>query len=266
VVSADGVLVRYRVGAFSGTFGVQVLRGSTPDVVGESLLAPAVAAQRDGAYTSILNVPVRIPVRAGDVLGFKTLAPSQYAIRSDGTSMTSQWVPALTPGTAPSGPPFLGPVFARINGDVEPDADRDGYGDLTQDSCVGECAADPRPPVNPNPQAPAAPTVVTVTVPGTNVVVRPGTPKLAVTRLKYRGGRSLGVPLRCDGGTRCAGTLTLLSGKRTTGTAKFSLAAGQRRTVNVKLNARARKALRRGGKLRARLTPATTTGSLTLTR
>jgi hypothetical protein len=279
VVAADGVLVRARVLAFHGAFGVQVLRPGAGDrvVVGQEALSAPVAPEEDAAFARLVQLPARIPVRAGDVLGFRVTRGSSFAIRSDGSSVMSTFDPALVPGR-PAPAAFLGPVFAAISGDVEPDADGDGYGDDTQDGCPidpgrqGACVG--LPPAPPTPPTPPAPQVIREVVltpgPETTRTLRPGAARLAVSRLRYRGTRSLRVPLTCPASAEsCTGRLELRVGRRLAGTASFALRAGQRRSVAVKLDARARRALRRGGKVSVRIVPQgpkATTGTLTLTR
>jgi hypothetical protein len=114
----DGVITRWRVRAVPNgeALKLQVLSGTQPTVV-------ASAAPVTPADTRVVTAATQLPVRAGDRLGLGSTG--------DLTAV------APIPGEAialynPSDP---GPYAFRllVQADVEPDADSDGKGDLTQD-------------------------------------------------------------------------------------------------------------------------------------
>jgi invasion protein IalB len=68
----------------------------------------------------------------------------------------------------------------------------------------------------------------------------------------------------CPAGGQCAGTLALASGKVKVGSARYSVAAGQRATVRIKLSRTARKLIARKRKLTATATAQQSRAAITL--
>ena len=95
----------------------------------------------------------RIPVSGGERLGLKTPPGSGVQVGSSGTSGDSGDIVATT-GNATVGQTFTATNFATssymaISAVVEPDADHDQYGDISQDDCpadptrqTGPCVTD----------------------------------------------------------------------------------------------------------------------------
>jgi hypothetical protein len=134
-------------------------------------------------------------------------------------------------------------VIIPLNADLEPDADGDGFGDITQDGCPTSAATQGAcPPEPPPPPPPAA--------------LDPfGVADLAGGSLRYAGGRVLRVPLGCPNtAVRCRGLLEArakVRGKKAAagriirlGRARFSIAGGQSKTVRLRLSRTARRVLR----------------------
>jgi hypothetical protein len=137
VTPIDGVVVRWRV--LSGSTGngarLRVLRaapsGTTYIGAGTSdrviLSTPGVVAE----------FPARLPIRAGDAIGMDIENDALVWASTTGASGVT-W-PALADGVAALG-------TARPNWElllqatIEPDADRDGFGDETQDACPADAA------------------------------------------------------------------------------------------------------------------------------
>jgi len=105
----------------------------------------------DGPRTAVPDVlntfsdGVRIPVQTGDVIGLTLLthtgcvaAPfSGFDVRSPlGGDLSSQDVPAGSTATLAPGPATISALDVAAN--LEPDADADGFGDLTQDGCPSD--------------------------------------------------------------------------------------------------------------------------------
>jgi hypothetical protein len=136
-----GVLVRWRMlGHASGApFEVRVLR-------------PAPGGEYTGVGTGTPEVPVgagpttfltRLPVQAGDLIGLNTPAGVNWmqGIAPAAGASYAKFDPALADGST-AGPFGLSTnIEAEFNGDVEFDADRDIFGDETQDKCLGTAGA-----------------------------------------------------------------------------------------------------------------------------
>jgi Ca2+-binding RTX toxin-like protein len=124
----DGVITRWRVRAAprGHALKLQVLRGTgaAPTVV-------ASAAALTPADTGVITTPTQLAVRAGDRLGVSstgdldTLAP-----------MPDETIALYDPAGGPHAFRLL------VQADVEPDADGDGKGDLTQDRADLRLTAD----------------------------------------------------------------------------------------------------------------------------
>jgi hypothetical protein len=136
-----GVLVRWRMlGNASGApFEVRVLR-------------PAAGGQYTGAGTGAPEVPVglgpttfatRLPVQAGDLVGLDSPAGANWldGIAPQSGAGYGKFDPALADGSTGSPAGFSSNLEVGFNGDVEFDADRDVFGDETQDYCLGTAGA-----------------------------------------------------------------------------------------------------------------------------
>jgi uncharacterized repeat protein (TIGR01451 family) len=90
---------------------------------------------------STLNTfPVRIPVQAGDLLGIYTADGNDCIVSTHTTGNTDSYLASADPppGTTFTGTPESGSGEAyNVSARVEADADHDGWGDETQDKCVG---------------------------------------------------------------------------------------------------------------------------------
>ena len=102
-------------------------------VVGESAL--------ETMTPSTLNTfLVRIPVHAGDLLGLFTFDGDDCVVSTHTTGNTDAYLPSAdpAPNTTFTGIPETSSGEAyNVSARVEPDADHDGWGDETQDKCVG---------------------------------------------------------------------------------------------------------------------------------
>ena len=144
----DGVIVRWRVRDANGELKLRVVRPAGGGVfTGAGTSAPASVFS---ATPSTFDT--RLPVNAGDHIGLDFAGTSGIGARANGGSQTAVWSPALADGQqrAPDG--TLDNLEFLYNADIEPDADRDGFGDETQDLCskdpgtqglcAGPCAND----------------------------------------------------------------------------------------------------------------------------
>jgi hypothetical protein len=157
VVPSAGVITSWSHQAGGGVYSLKlkVARHVTGDfftIIGESALTPLTPSITNGPFR------VRIPVQPGDLLGLYGVAnpdnPS-CEVTAAGNSLH------ITAGDRPVGATddyespaeifTLADLRLDISAILEPDADGDGFGDETQDQCVGspgpnEGCPDPSPP------------------------------------------------------------------------------------------------------------------------
>ena len=133
-VPAAGVVVRWQIRTGSTPPDAQVaLRVLRPAGVGPYAAAGSSAAEpltSDGVRT----FETRVPVRAGDALGFDDRNDA-LLFADDPAATTQWWQPALAAGATSAATGSTSgkrPLLAAV---IEPDADLDGYGDETQDAC-----------------------------------------------------------------------------------------------------------------------------------
>ena len=107
-------------------------------IIGDSALTPMNASVSNGPF------PVRIPVQAGDLLGlYSEPAPAMTSCTQTATGNSLH----ITAGERPVGDTFdyespseiftLADLRLDVSAILEPDGDGDGFGDETQDQCVG---------------------------------------------------------------------------------------------------------------------------------
>jgi hypothetical protein len=150
-VPSDGVIVRWsaRMPTAADT-GPIVLRsvqltpgGATAGGI-SSLSPPTVAG-------AIVQRDVRMAVHAGDLIGVQLGDGDEVGVASHTTFDSSSW--SFFPLLSSERPPDSidsDDFEALVNATIEPDVDRDGYGDETQDHCpqlaqeTRECAEPPR--------------------------------------------------------------------------------------------------------------------------
>jgi hypothetical protein len=138
--------------------GLKLMVGRTPDganytIVGESAAGPQSA-------NAVNTYATRIPVQVNDEIGL---------FADSGVCFTSTNVGGDLVGFVPGEVPIdttaaftLGTTAGKlpVTGIVEPDGDRDGFGDETQDACPtdagthGPCPSPPPPPPSPPPPPP----------------------------------------------------------------------------------------------------------------
>jgi hypothetical protein len=119
------VNIRFRVGRAAG--------GNDWTTVGESDLR-VVAASQVNTYLT------RVPVNAGDVIGFTLYGGSGIECGRGMAGYTFSFASSdVGPGTTATFISLAG-VEAPVAAQLEPDADNDGYGDETQDLCPSDDA------------------------------------------------------------------------------------------------------------------------------
>lgn len=136
-VPADGVLVAVAVRAAPGAGGVVVPRVLRP--AGGDTVVPVADGPPVTLTGGVQRVPVRLPVRAGDVLALRADAlPGVFAAPAGaGTHAVFAEPPAWPVGADPREPdpgaPLPGDLL--LAAELEADGDGDGFGDETQDAC-----------------------------------------------------------------------------------------------------------------------------------
>jgi hypothetical protein len=146
----DGVVVRWRVlTSNSSDFRIRVLspQGSALKVLSSSPVE-SVSVEPSPPIGKVTSFATRLPIPAGSYVGLAspTQALPPIALHVSGASATEFH-------DAPDGSVISALGTARAwevayDADVEPDADHDGYGDVSQDSCPGVATvhAGPCPP------------------------------------------------------------------------------------------------------------------------
>jgi hypothetical protein len=132
----DGVITSWRIKKTGdwGTVNLQVLRRVTgaPDTyigVGTS------ANQATGAEPATLTFDTQLPILEGDYIGLNWT--NQYQGVANQLGVTSRYIqPPPEDGGDASPVSFSGDEEVFFNADIEPDCDRDGLGDESQDSLV----------------------------------------------------------------------------------------------------------------------------------
>jgi hypothetical protein len=132
---ADGVIVRFRMKTSAAE--PVTFRLATIDKQGDVALAqgagtgPTVTT-RD--TEDIQEFAARVPVKRGQHLALD--APSTHMVyNNSGDEYTYLYAPALVAGQGPRGASGEPQGELLVQAVMEPDADRDGYGDETQDGC-----------------------------------------------------------------------------------------------------------------------------------
>ena len=132
----DGVIVRWRIKAGGAGAGqpvtLRVVRGTGAASTGVGSSQPEDVPATAGIYT----FDTRLPIRTGDFIGIDCCyyASGHFFATTTSGAASDYWFSRLADGEtrAPTGS-FAWELL--VNADIEPDADRDGYGDETQDQC-----------------------------------------------------------------------------------------------------------------------------------
>jgi hypothetical protein len=178
------------------------------------------------------TVAASLAVRSGERIGVDLSAGATIAGDESLYGDTAfAWKPAL--GDAESSQPdeqFAG--YVAYQAVVEPDADGDGRGDESQDTCVfcGSNGGTKPPPAPADPYAAIRKTGPSVTLPGAGSLVK----------------RSVTVTVTNPYAFALTGKLTLKKGRKVAGRARLKLAASESRTLTLKV----KRALARKRKLK----------------
>jgi Ca2+-binding RTX toxin-like protein len=160
----NGVVVRWRVANASGTLTLRVVRdagGGNFTGVGRSatgtVTTPPAAPGQPPAVTTF---DTRLPISAGDYGGLDFTPGALVGLRDTAGAQGPVFFPPLGDNETRAPDGTTPDAEGLANADVEPDADRDGYGDETQDLCAkdattqslckGPCANDRNGTENPD--------------------------------------------------------------------------------------------------------------------
>ena len=140
-----GVVVRWRVGDGIGQLTFRVARPAGDTYPGDDThtgvgrsepVTVTTPPTPEGQPPAISTFPTRIPINAGDRIGVDMTTPSsEVGFRERAGARGAVFVPPLGDGERRGAQFGFSGFEDLINADVEPDADRDGFGDETQDQC-----------------------------------------------------------------------------------------------------------------------------------
>lgn len=136
----DGVVVRWRVlSAHSDNFRIRVLspQGGSGLKVLSSSAVESVSVEPSPPIGKVTSFATRLPIPAGSYVGLAspTQALAPIALHVSGASATEYHDAA--DGSLISAPGTARAWEVAYDADIEPDADHDGFGDISQDSCPG---------------------------------------------------------------------------------------------------------------------------------
>jgi hypothetical protein len=183
--TVDGVVVRWRVlGAATGSYRVRVVApaGGTSYTILRSS-APQMVTAPPSPTEAISTFATRLPIPAGGYVG---LNPAPTAPRFLSSAIGSEYGQLFNAGDG-----MVASMSAAVDGelfydaDIEPDADHDEYGDITQDACPSDAStqgACPL-PVDPTPTPVPTPTPTPTPDPSATTPVISG---LSATYARFR--------------------------------------------------------------------------------
>ena len=214
-------------------------------VIGESATSPIAVG--------VLNeFPTRIPVEAGDLLG---------AFGTAGTLVCApaplEVVGGFAGDPAVGSTPLLATVFSSlvdVAATVEPDADKDGFGDETQDQCPTNASTQGAcPPPPPPPPTPVAATDTTPAKVGISRVARSMKRKTFLRKgIRPRVSCDEPCSLRFELLARARGARIARSFNLTLATRSLSFGTGKR-SVKLKASKRSRRLVRRARRFKLKL-------------
>ena len=133
----DGVVVRWRIrAAVNITTKLRVVRPTGGNgVVVDRSSEPVSIVVNPSFRGRIVTIPTRLPISAGSFVGIlKPPTLNLGSVSGAGVGSSYSLINDVGDGVATSMSGLFTNEFA-YGADIEPDADHDGFGDLTQDSC-----------------------------------------------------------------------------------------------------------------------------------
>jgi hypothetical protein len=200
---------------------------------------PLGATGRTNLSGTIQQIPAAMPVQTGDAIALDLTAgaevDSQETVLGD-TIMA--WAPALADGAGRASDGVL-PRYMAMLAVIEPDADGDGLGDETQDSCVN-CGGGTPPPGGGTPP-PGGGTPPPPVEEDPYAAIRKAGPSATIAGTATRKGRKVAVTVTNPHAFTIKGKLQLKRGRKVVGKAKLNLAANATKTIKLAVRGRARK-------------------------
>jgi hypothetical protein len=149
---SDGVITKLRIRAKVENPGTQVTfrvadvtqandgEGGKSATAAATATGPTVTLQTTGAANiPIQEFPARLAVKKGQHLAIDGPAGLVATYDSSGSKFSYAFAPPLADGAAArTSNEFFGELL--VQGTIEPDADRDGFGDETQDGCPSQAS------------------------------------------------------------------------------------------------------------------------------
>jgi hypothetical protein len=183
--AVDGVVVRWRVlGGAPGSYRVRIVApaGGSSYTILRSSAAETVAAT-PSPTEAISTFATRLPIPAGAYVG---LNPPPTAPRFLSSAIGSKY--GQLPNAGDGMPAFMsaevvGELF--YDADIEPDADHDGYGDVTQDACPSDGSTQGACPLPVDPTPTPVPTPMPTPTPDP-AVTTPVISGLSATYARFR--------------------------------------------------------------------------------
>lgn len=135
---SDGVIVRWRIRTDGpgGPFALQVARPAG----GDSRLGISASESKPVAAAGVSEFLTRLPVKQGDNIGIKWTSANTARFHGGAAvpgAAALYFTPALADGESRNASIVNTDFQFFVNADLEADADGDGYGDETQDTCLG---------------------------------------------------------------------------------------------------------------------------------
>jgi hypothetical protein len=132
-----GVLTSWSYQASEGPVQIKLKVGRAAGA--NSFLIVGESAVQTAAANSTNTFPTRISVQAGDVIGITPVTNGLPCVRMMAGYSYSAYVMGddVPPGTTATFNPPVANVQLDVSARLEPDGDRDGFGDETQDRCLG---------------------------------------------------------------------------------------------------------------------------------
>jgi len=142
VIPADGVITSWSVGSgehhpYLGPVNPVTLKILFPGAAEGYYTVAGSSGPENAVENTVQTFAARVPVRAGSVLGFSVQGVTYCARYLGVGEFAAGFIDADAPVGSAS-PFILEPVRLPVSVTVEPDADRDGFGDETQDGCPGD--------------------------------------------------------------------------------------------------------------------------------
>jgi hypothetical protein len=236
----DGVVVRWRVlTRNTSDYGIRVVgptTGSSFKVLGSSA-TEHVAFAPSPTIGGITTFQTRLPIPAGGYVGLATASMSQPESVFPSPASTLAKLHDGSDGTVYNEPGTISAQELAYDADIEPDADHDGFGDISQDSCPGAASVQQPPcppPAGSSSQETDAPPAITSfkAVPGRFRVKRGGaavSKKLAPagTKLKLSLSKAATVSFSVEEKALCKGAKPCPPAFRALHTFKRRLPLGQ---------------------------------------